>query len=385
MDIITVLFAGMRVIFGLLSLFLIPGFVITLVYFPRLTEIGIIPRLIYSVGLSIVFVIIAVLFLVGVLGVDTTSRNIDLVVAIFLALMLVIWLFEVFFLNKAIRKNFSRIINSLQDRFTTSAMTVVVWHENVKSGRNRVDHSYLIDINEEIEIQQVDEYKWKVSDDALLPPPHPRARYFELVIRENKEDGLSLVDDLQVYPVLVTKKPDIKFLKFLLKRGSSIITERLYKKERLTEIQWIYSHDFHLFAIIHSQDTLGQMVDRILIKLDEIATSIKKGSRISSHVEDTQKLKDEFDAILEKPRRIQNNTMVTAQYPESRIFAPPLETDRRKLQADIMRDLKVHHVTPDSFRISDRMITKIKIPEKADITKQFARIEEILDEDWLYE
>jgi hypothetical protein len=385
MDIVTILFAGLQVIFGLLSLFFIPGFVITLVYFPQLVEIGIIPRLIYSVVFSIGFVIATVVFLVGVLGVDTSSRNVYLVVAVFLALMLVTWLFEVFSLNKTIRKNFSRIINATRDRFTPTAMTVVVWHENVRSGRNQNDHTYLIDVSEEIEIQQVDEYKWKISDDALVPPPYPRTRYFELFIREYKEDGLSLIDDLQVYPVLVTKKPDIKFLRFILKRGSSIITERLYKKDRMTEIQWIYSHDFHLFAIIHSQDTLGQMVDRILVKLDEIATSIKKGSRVSSHVENTQKLKDEFDVVLEKPRRIPTSTVVSSKSPEPRIFAHPTEIDRRKLQTDIVRDLKVTHVTPATFRSSDRMITRINIPEKADITKQFARIKEILDDDWLYE
>ena len=77
-------------------------------------------------------------------------------------------------------------------------MTEVIYHEYQKSGRNHIDHSYLIDIGEEIDIQQVMEYKWKVFDSVILKPPPPRTRYFELVINEYAADGSSLIDDLQV-------------------------------------------------------------------------------------------------------------------------------------------------------------------------------------------
>ena len=79
-----------------------------------------------------------------------------------------------------------------------------------------------------------------------------------------------------------------------------MIKERIYKKTDTAEVQWIYTHDFHLFAILYSEDTLGGMVDRVLLKLDEIASSIHKGSRVPSHVEDTQKLRDEFETVVDK-------------------------------------------------------------------------------------
>ena len=222
------------------------------------------------------------------------------------------------------RKYFSRFINSRRDRFAETAMTRVVWHENVKSGRNQVDHTYLIDVSEEIEIQQVDEHKWKVSDRALLPPPHPKTHYFELVIREFKEDGVSLIDDLQVYPVLVAGKAGPGQKK---NRGALKIAKRIYEKSDTAEIQWIYSHDFHIFAIIHAEDTLKQMVDRVIAKLDEIVTSIKSGSRISSHIEETQKLKDEFETVLERPRRIPAGARGAAKPADSKGLYLP---DRRR-------------------------------------------------------
>jgi len=399
MDTITVIMGGLRVILGFINLLFVPGFVILVVFFLSFTNLELIPRLVYSTILSIGSVIALILFIDVVLGVDRTPANISLFLGVFSAMMLVVWLCEIWYLSGsspaklhqkfsvnywALPKYFSRKINSTRDRFTKTAMTVVVWHRNIKSGRNQVDHSYLIDVSEEIDIQQVDEYKWKISDDALLPPPYPRTRYFELVIREYKEDELSLINDLQVYPVQVTRKPDLTLMGHRIKCGSQKITGRIYEKTDTTEIQWIYCHNFHIFAIIHSQDNLGQIVDRVVAKLDEIAISIKSGSRVSSHVEDTQKLKDDFDIVLEKPCRIPTSTVVTARYPKSRIFAHPTEIDRRKLQADILRDLNVHHVTPDTFRKSERMIN-IKIPENTNINKLVASMDELKDDNWLYE
>jgi uncharacterized protein YggL (DUF469 family) len=387
MDIVTVFFEVIRVIFGLLSLFFIPGFAITLVYFPRLTEIRIVQRVIYSVGLSIIFVIVAVLFLVGVLGVDTTSRNMDLVIAVFLAIMLVIWLSEVFSLNKTVRKKYSRFLHAATDS-RQPAITKVVWHESQRSGMNLIDHSYLLDAGREMDIQQVIEHTGKISEIKIVQPPHPRTRYFELTILEYKEKGLSLVDDLQVYPVLVTKKPDITFLGFLIKRGSSVITKRLYKKERMAEVQWIFSHDFHLFAITDSDDSLDQMVDRIIAKIDEIVTSQRSGSRISSHLEVTQTLREAFDTVMEKPKTAIPNPLLIKIPPravEARQTIGQQVKDNRKLQKEIVRDLNTFNLTPESFSHSDRLITTIKIPEKADVNKQLARIKEILNDDWLYE
>lgn len=400
MDIVTLIMQGVRVVLGFLNLLFVPGFILSLVFFPRFTDMGLIERLAYSTVLSIGSVIATVLFMDVVLGVDTTPQNISLAIGVFTVFMLVIWLCEVWYLSsslparvhkrfsggyRALQNYFSRLVNSRRDRFNDTTMIRVVWHENIRSGMNQVDHTYLIDAGEEFDVQLVDEHKWKASEPALVPPPYPAARYFELVIREFKEEGLSLIDDLQVYPVHVTKKPDVTFLGLRILRGAPKITRRIYEKSEFAEVQWIYSHDFHLFAILYSQDTLGQIVDRVLAKLDEIVTSIKKGSRISSHVEDTQKLKDEFEVILERPRRIPTITGGPIRYPESPLSPFPVESDRRRLQADIVRDLKVTHITPGTFRSSAGGITDIKIPEKTVTDKLKATIKEIQDDDWLYE
>src|SRR5512139_1339127 len=95
----------------------------------------------------------------------------------------------------------------------------------------------------------------------------------------------------------------LTFLGLRIRRGALMITKRLFKKTETSEIQWIYSHDFHLFAILYSEDTLVQLVERVLLKLDEITTSIKGGARVSSHLEDMQKLRAETETVKEKPSK----------------------------------------------------------------------------------
>jgi hypothetical protein len=111
---------------------------------------------------------------------------------------------------------------------------------------------------------------------------------------------VSLVDDLQISPVLVTASPGTSGS--LLKQDTLQIKERLNRKTTSTEIHWIYSHGFHIYAILHEEDTLDQMVDRVVGKLDEIVLAVKKGIRISALGEDRQILKDAFETVMEKPR-----------------------------------------------------------------------------------
>jgi len=400
MDAVPVIVEAAKVILAFLNLFFIPGFVISLVFFPRFTDLGLIRRVAYSLILSI-GAVIAFLFVDIVLGVGTTPGTISLTLGVLSAFMLVVWLCEIWYLNSSlpVKLNkrfsggyqefqiyFSRIINSTRDRFTNTAMARVVWHENVMSERNHINHSYLIDIGEEIDIQQVDENKWNSSDRALLPPPHPGTRYFELFICEYNEDGISLIDDLQVYPVQVTEKSEGINKAHSIQRRMLKIARRIYKKTDTSEIRWIYSHDFHLFGLIHPQDTLGLMVDRVLLKLDEIVISIKNGSRISSHVEVTEKLKDEFDAVPEKSFIIRTGKEVTYTFPDSPVSNYPTESDRRMMHAEIVRNLKAEYVTPETFRRSDRMIAGINIPEKTDIDSLKTFIREMEDDsNYLYE
>jgi hypothetical protein len=102
-------------------------------------------------------------------------------------------------------------------------------------------------------------------------------------------------------------------------------------------------------------------------------------------VEETQKLKDEFDIVIERPRRVPAGMAMAAKYQESKGFTLPTESDRRELLAEITRDLQVHHVTPETFRSSDNMIININIPERAGIDKIRATIKELDGDDWLFE
>jgi hypothetical protein len=264
-------------------------------------------------------------------------------------------------------------------------MTEIVYHEYQKAGKNHVDHSYLVDVGDEIEIQQVMEYKWKVFDSVILKPPHPKTRFFELVIREYRESGSSMIDDLQVFPVLATKSPDWKIFGFTIRRGDWKITERIYKKASTTEIQWIYTDDFHLFAITHAQDQLDPMIDAIVAKIDEIATSIKSGYRVYSHMENQRMRREAFDAAMESQSGITINKTAVLKHPEFQLIAELGDGDRKKMQEEILRDLVALGATLDTFGGSNKIIAKIEIPEKADITNQISRIEELEDLGWLFE
>ena len=58
----------------------------------------------------------------------------------------------------------------------------------------------------------------------------------------------------------------------------------------------------------------------------------------------------------------------------------------RKLQQNILRDLNMYDLTPDSFKRSQKNIEHIRIPKKADVNKKLSEAEEeMMDLDWLYE
>lgn len=264
-------------------------------------------------------------------------------------------------------------------------MTEIIYHEYQQTGKNHTDHSYLIDAGAEIEIQQIMEYKWKVYDSVVLKPPHPKTRFFELTIREFHEDGNTSIEDLFVFPVNAKRKPDIKLWKFRLRHGQWVISERIYRKEKTTEIQWIYTDDFHLFAITHAHETREDLVTQVLKRIDEIASSIRMGYRINSHMENQRLRREAFDAVMESQNGISINKTAILKHPEFQLIAELGEGDRRKMQDEILRDLVAIGATLDTFGGSNTIVAKLEIPEKADITKQLMHIEELEDLGWLFE
>jgi len=436
MDTVAVLFEGGRLAFGFLLLVFLSGFNLSLIVFPRSTSLRMIDRLVYSTLLSISSVIAFVLFMNIVLEVNTTTRTISLISCVLAELALIFWGVRRWYRDSPSKdrggpqlpadsqrdqRYDTREINAAKDRFRKDTRTRVVYHEHQQSSLTHIDHSYLLDAGEEIAVQQVEEHKLKVTDRVILQPPYPRTRYFELVIREYNEDGLSLVDDLQIYPVYVTRRPD----RTISGAGTPHISGRIHKKTSTTEVQWIYSHDFHIFAIIHAEDTLDQLVDRILGKLDEIALSLKSGVPASSPAEERQILKDAFDAVIEKPREIPVGAVEIPKRPliepgvepklvPRQVIEPGIELQElpkravqqgvvakeiqkrmdyklrvepiRKLQREILRDMDMFHLTPDSFGRSRKPMENIKISEKSDVRKRLADVkEEVRDLDWLYE
>jgi hypothetical protein len=228
------------------------------------------------------------------------------------------------------QRYYSREINAAKDQFRQDTRTVVVYHESERlSGMNFVSHSYLLDVAEEIDIQQVVENKVKGTESFILESPFSKTRYFELIILEHNEGPFSLVDDLQIYPVHITTKPDTKYPGTTLQRDTLLITERIYTKTSTEEVQWIYSHDFHIFAFIHAEDTLAQMVDRILGILDEIVITAKSSILIHSSAGDRQILRGAFDEVMEKPHGTEVTTPEIPQHPEVQPVVQPRDKTRR--------------------------------------------------------
>ena len=88
------------------------------------------------------------------------------------------------------------------------------------------------------------------------------------------------------------------------------------QRPALKEVQWIYSHDFHIFAFIHAEDTLDQMVDRVLGYLTKLSLQ-QKAVFVSIHLLKTgQRLRAPFDAVSEKPRDTEVKTPETPPRPE---------------------------------------------------------------------
>ena len=131
MDIITVIFDGLRVFFGFLLVLFLPGFTISLVYFPRLTDLSFIERLVYSTVLSIGSVMVLVLFMEFVLGVNTTPRNITLFICLLCELAIALWWCERWYLKsrlktrldpllagdyRAVRNYYKWVMDSARDR-----------------------------------------------------------------------------------------------------------------------------------------------------------------------------------------------------------------------------------------------------------------------------
>jgi len=393
MDTVPVIWGVLRIILGFLLLVVIPGFAISLVIFPRLTDLSVLDRLVYAAVLGITSAIAFVLFIDLVPGLELSLENLTVIASVFSAGALMVWLCERWYLNRRLiphpgpqisedspdhQRYYSREINAAKDQFRQDTRTVVVYHESERlSGMNFVSHSYLLDVAEEIDIQQVVENKVKGTESFILESPYPKTRYFELILLEHDEGQFSLVDDLQIYPVHVTTKPDSKSSGTTLQRDTLLITERISTKTSTEEVQWIYSHDFHIFAFIHAEDTLDQMVDRVLGILDEIVIAAKSGILIHSSAGDRQIEKSPFDEVSKKPPGTAVQTPEIPPRPEVKPVVQPPDKTRRPVILPGVQDEEIPQETEGEIWLSTAAIHKPPVIQTGAEQKNIRKIPEV--------
>lgn len=88
---ISTLLGFLQIIFGFLLVLFIPGFVISFVFFPRITDISPLTRLVLSCMISIGSTLCAILFLDIFLGVNTTAVNCAVAIIFLSALGIIVW------------------------------------------------------------------------------------------------------------------------------------------------------------------------------------------------------------------------------------------------------------------------------------------------------
>ena len=95
--------------------------------------------------------------------------------------------------------------------------------------------------------------------------------------------------------------------------------------------------------------------------------------------------REDFDSGLETHDGFSINKTAILKHPEFKLIAELGEGDRKRMQEEILRDLVAIGATLDSFGGSNKITAKLEIPEKTDINRQMAHIEELQDLGWLFE
>jgi uncharacterized membrane protein len=116
LDFFNLVLVDLRVILGLLMIFVIPGYAFTQVLYPSPEEIPLRVKLGLTFVLSIAITMISTLILDIILGIDTTGTNIFIILSIITVLAVLI---------QKLRENIKKIINLLKiDSFLMSIKTV---------------------------------------------------------------------------------------------------------------------------------------------------------------------------------------------------------------------------------------------------------------------
>jgi hypothetical protein len=167
-------------------------------------------------------------------------------------------------------------------------MTNIVEHKIVRFTWELVRHTYLVDLESEIEIRQVG-----ISpshENRLLDPPYPFTPFFEIEIDQIQKNGKTVFSFRNICPVQINQKPAWNILNSLTTTGSSRVTKRFQSQDGETETRWLYTDDFFLISLSSGdRHDLSMLLSLILGKLNMIALSIQSGRRIRSEFENQQK------------------------------------------------------------------------------------------------
>ena len=176
-------------------------------------------------------------------------------------------------------------------------MTGIVYHKIRRTGWHQIRHTYLVDVGTIIDVPLMDVSK--VYENCILDPPYPKIRYFEIEIDEQRQGKNKTALFQNIFPVQAKRKPDWHFLKFLIRRGSWIITERIHFSTDTGEAQWVYTDDFNiLFLSSGGRHDLDMLVNLITGKLNAIAQSCSSGNRIPSEFENQLSCRSAIDAMF---------------------------------------------------------------------------------------
>ena len=167
-------------------------------------------------------------------------------------------------------------------------MTHVVEHKSFRYSWELVRHTYILDLESDIEIQQV--VISPQEKDHLQPPPYSFTRFFEVEIDQIQKNGKTVSSFRNICPVEIRENQDWNFLKPLMNSGSSRVTRRFQSQDGDIETRWLYTDDFFLIALSSGdRHDLDMLLSLIIQKLNMIALSIQSGRRIHSEFENQQK------------------------------------------------------------------------------------------------
>ena len=170
-------------------------------------------------------------------------------------------------------------------------------HRSLRYTWELVRHTYLVDLEKEMEIRLVE-----VSpshENRLLDPPYPFTAFFEIEIDQIQKNGSTVFSLRNICPVQINQKTGLNFLNSLIKGGSSRVTKRFQHLDGETETRWIYTDDFFLISLSSGDRHDLEMLSSLIIgKLNMIALSIQSGKRIQSEFENQEKFRTVMSAMF---------------------------------------------------------------------------------------